>query len=261
MEKRYYWLKLQENFFEDKRVKKLRKIAGGDTYTVIYLKLILSTLHDEGIIRFEGVEDTLAEELGLVLNEDSDNVQVTISFLLNAGLLVDMGNDQYYLPAVTENLGSEGASAKRMRELRGRQKTKQIASQCDNSVTTTLQDRYGETDIEKETDIDIDKTDRQLMSGCLSERQQYIPSLEEVKAYAAEHNLKIDPVKFYEKNQDRGWLTKKGEPIKRWKSIMWSWSDNEEAKPPQKAAEANNKNSFQQNEYDFEALEEELRAN
>ena len=41
--KRYYWLKMEENFFNDKRVKKLRKIAGGDTYTIIYLKMMLSS--------------------------------------------------------------------------------------------------------------------------------------------------------------------------------------------------------------------------
>ena len=33
--KRYYWLKLQDDFFKSKRIKKLRKIAGGDTYTII----------------------------------------------------------------------------------------------------------------------------------------------------------------------------------------------------------------------------------
>lgn len=38
MAKRYYWLKLPDGFFRQKAIKKLRKIAGGDTYTIIYLK-------------------------------------------------------------------------------------------------------------------------------------------------------------------------------------------------------------------------------
>ena len=38
--KKYYWLKLKEDFFRDKKIKKLRKIAGGDTYTIIYLKYL-----------------------------------------------------------------------------------------------------------------------------------------------------------------------------------------------------------------------------
>ena len=40
-EKKYYWLKLKEGFFEQKIIKKLRKIAGGDTYVIIYLKMQL----------------------------------------------------------------------------------------------------------------------------------------------------------------------------------------------------------------------------
>lgn len=84
---RYYWLKLQNNFFSDKRMKKLRKIAGGDTYTVIYLKMMLRSLENEGILEFEGVEESFADELALDLDEDSDNVKVTISFLLSAGLI------------------------------------------------------------------------------------------------------------------------------------------------------------------------------
>lgn len=140
MAKRYYWLQMKEDFLNDKRMKKLRKIAGGDTYTVIYLKLMLSTLETEGIIEFEGVEKTLAEELALVLDEDADNIQVTLNFLINSGLMVDIGNNQFFLPVVAENLGSEGASAKRVREYRERQK----ALQCNTNVTEVKQNGNGE---------------------------------------------------------------------------------------------------------------------
>jgi hypothetical protein len=84
--------------------------------------------------------------------------------------------------------------------------------------------------------------------------------LEEVKAYAAEMDLKFNPVKFYEYYQEKKWIKKNGEPVKSWKLTMCRWSDNE-IDPKEKAAEANSKTSFQQNEYDFEALERELRAN
>ena len=46
--KRYYWIKLKEEFFTDKRIKRLRRISGGDTYTIIYLKLLLLSLKDDG---------------------------------------------------------------------------------------------------------------------------------------------------------------------------------------------------------------------
>ena len=62
-EKKYYWLKLQNDFFSHKEIKKLRKIAGGDTYTVIYLKMLLVSLKNDDCLFYDGVEETFAEEL------------------------------------------------------------------------------------------------------------------------------------------------------------------------------------------------------
>lgn len=63
MAKRCYWLKLKADWFLDKRIKKLRSIAGGDTHTIIYLKMMLLSLKDEGKLYFEGVEDNFASEI------------------------------------------------------------------------------------------------------------------------------------------------------------------------------------------------------
>ncbi|MDS8126694.1 phage replisome organizer N-terminal domain-containing protein, partial [Streptococcus pneumoniae] len=44
--KRYYWIQLAQDFFKSKEMKLLRKIAGGDTHTIIYLKMMLISLED-----------------------------------------------------------------------------------------------------------------------------------------------------------------------------------------------------------------------
>ena len=49
-QKRYYWLKLQDGFFTSKRIKKLRRLAGGDTYTIIYLKMQLLAMKTDGVL-------------------------------------------------------------------------------------------------------------------------------------------------------------------------------------------------------------------
>lgn len=138
---RYYWLKMQDGFLNDLRLKKLRKIAGGDTFTVIYLKMMLISLESEGVLEYKCVENTFADELALTLDEDADNVSVTVDYLIRSGLLVDIGNNEYMMPYVAENLGSETASANRVRKYRERQK----ALQCNTDVTPLLQD--GNTDV------------------------------------------------------------------------------------------------------------------
>lgn len=152
MGKRYYWLKLPEDFFRQKPIKKLRKIAGGDTFTIIYLKMLLIAMKQDGKIYFEGVEDDFYEELALELDEDPENVKVTVLFLIRQGLMELIDESEYRLTECGKMVGSESASAERMRRMREKQ-----ASLCDNSVTSQLRTGDVEKEIEKEKDIEIDK--------------------------------------------------------------------------------------------------------
>lgn len=131
-EKRYWWLKLQEDFFRQKPIRRLRKMERGDVYTIIYLKMQLASLRNNGVLVFEGFENTFAEELADELDEDPADVSATVDFLIRHGLLVQLeeGNKNY-LPEVVKNAGSEGASARRMRELRQQENGK--SSQCDGT--------------------------------------------------------------------------------------------------------------------------------
>ena len=148
MGKRYYWLKLPEDFFRQKPIKKLRRIAGGDTYTIIYLKMLLVSLKNEGKLFFDGVEENFTEEIALELDEEEENVKVTVQFLMAQGLLQLIDESEYELTECSRMVGSESASAERMRRLRDKK-----TSQCDIGVTQQLH----LSDVEKEIEIDKDK--------------------------------------------------------------------------------------------------------
>ncbi len=148
-EKRFYWLKLKDDFFGSLRIKKLRKLAGGDTYTIIYLKLQLLAIKDEGMVRWKGVEDNVVDELALELDEEPENVSVTLQYLLSTGLAETADNKDFFFPWAIANTGSETATAQRMRDCRARKL-------C-NQVTPALQERYTEIDIEKDKDLELDK--------------------------------------------------------------------------------------------------------
>ena len=148
MGKRYYWLKLPDDFFRQKPIKKLRRIAGGDTYTIIYLKMLLVSLKNEGKLFFDGVEENFTEEVALELDEEEENVKVTVQFLMAQGLLQLIDESEYELTECSRMVGSESASAERMRRLRDKK-----TSQCDIGVTQQLH----LSDVEKEKEIEIDK--------------------------------------------------------------------------------------------------------
>ena len=122
MGKKYYWLKLKDDFFRDKKIKKLRRIAGGDTYTIIYLKMQLLSLSNDGILVFEGVEDSFAEEIALEIDEEVENVKVTIAFLISNGLLEETEQDHYVMIETLKCIGTESESAERVRRMRAKKK-------------------------------------------------------------------------------------------------------------------------------------------
>lgn len=151
--KRYYWLQLKTDFFDQKEIKLLRKIAGGDTYTVIYLKMLLASLKDEGRLYFEAIGDNFAEEIALMIDEDTENVEITLKFLESKQLIEVIEDDEYYLNRVPEMLGSESYSAERMRNLRAREKRKVLQSD-----TLTSQSDSGVTKRRDREDIEIEKS-------------------------------------------------------------------------------------------------------
>lgn len=152
-ENRYFWLRLYDDFFTSKRIKKLRKLAGGDTYLIIYLKMQLIAMKHDGILQWSGLDDSFADELALELDEEPANVEVTINYLLSCGLAETSDDVTFFLPYAVKNVGSEGSSAKRMRESRARAKLKE-PSHCANYVMTLCEHRYGEKEIEKEIEKD-----------------------------------------------------------------------------------------------------------
>ena len=153
--KRYFWLKLHKDFFKRKEIKRLRKIAGGDTYTIIYLEMLLRSIIDDGKLFFDGLEDDFASELALDLDEDEENVKITIQYLLKTGLLEIRSDEEYYLPDAKDSTGSETAVASRVRKHREKQK----ALQCNTDVTQVKHLCNGEIEIEldKEIEIELDK--------------------------------------------------------------------------------------------------------
>ena len=216
--KRYFWLKLHDDFFRSVRIKKLRKMAGGDTYLIIYLKMQLKAMKTDGCLTWRGYESDFVDELALDLDEEPDDIRVTLAYLLSCGLAETEDSVNFFLPYAVENTGSEGASAQRNREYRQRK-----ASLCDASVTQARRMRDGEIEkeIEKEIDIEIEK------EGGGKTKRFSPPTLEEVKAYCEERGNTVDAERFINYYTSNGWKVGKAS-MKDWKAAVRNW---EEKKP------------------------------
>ena len=144
-DKRYYWFKMEQSFFEQKEIKYLRRLPGGDTYTIIYLKLILKSLENDGKIYYENIGDDYSQEWALEIEEDEKAVSFLVAFLINKGLMIDCGFDEFEITKTKSLVGSETASAERKRRQRERERELPLLE----SVTMSQVSH-----IEKEIEID-----------------------------------------------------------------------------------------------------------
>ena len=220
--KKYFWLKLKDDFFRQKEIKKLRKIAGGDTYTIIYLKMLLLAIKNDNKLYFDGVEDNFSSELALELDEEEDNVKVTLNFLLSQRLAEMINEDEILLTEGKCMTGSETPSASRVRRFREKKKelgnnenllqcnTKTLQSNTD--VTLSNKNVTTETEQEKETEI---YTEQETEKETEKEKQQHIEENDVVglvKSFFPYMNEKdINSVKneFFKTNKDLYYLTEK----------------------------------------------------
>lgn len=222
MGKRYYWLKLRENFFKQKSIKKLRKIAGGDTYTVIYLKLMLLSMKHDGCVYFEGIEDNFEEELSLELDEQVDNVRVTLNYLERHGLLEIGDSNTFLLPETLSCIGSESESAERVRKFRERK------ALHGNGVL--LLGNGGVTDCNTEIEIERELEKEEEKKGKTSGRFTP-PSLQEVTAYCNDRNNGIDAEQFINFYESKGWVIGKSK-MKCWKAAVRTWEQRRKQDTP-----------------------------
>lgn len=132
-EKRYYWLKLYDTFFENKTSKFIRKLPDGDRILICYLKFQLKLLKTEGVFMFDNLCDTMAEEIALTLDEDVNIVKLLLGALQKANTIEFLNENTIMLTEMQNLIGSEGSSAARVRKYR----EKFHVLQCNGEVTTS----------------------------------------------------------------------------------------------------------------------------
>lgn len=277
--KRYYWLKLPDDFFRQKEIKGLRKIAGGDTYTIIYLKMLLRSLKNSGVLYYDGIEADFISELAMDIDEEKENVAITVQFLLAKGLLEELNRDEYFLASCTKMIGSETAGAKRVRKHRENKK----ALQCNDDVTQTkhlVTKCNTDIDIEKELEKEIEKEEEideeinlKIINQILFFYQSICESLLVVKTLSEKRKKVIiesleiyeleDFKKVFEIAESNSFL--RGENKDGWSADFdWLIQAENMAKvlggkyDAFKNTRTNSFNNFHQREYDYEELEKTL---
>ena len=121
-ERRFYWLKLKNTYFNQISQKKMKRQEHGTEMQVIYLRMMLLSINSEGCIYYQGVYNTMAEELAEEFDEPVELIEKTLNYLIDNHMITVDDADSYYLPEAVDCIGSEAASTQRSRECRTRKK-------------------------------------------------------------------------------------------------------------------------------------------
>ena len=74
--KRYYWLKLQDNFFERDEIKIIEAMPNGKDYILFYLKIMLKSINENGRLIFKRTLPYSNEMLSTITGTNIDVVRV-----------------------------------------------------------------------------------------------------------------------------------------------------------------------------------------
>ena len=273
MAKRYYWLKLKEDFFDDDTMQYIEEQENGIHYSNFYMKLCLKSLKSEGkLIRLIG--DTLipydVKSLSKLTGVDIDTVRVAMALFERIGLVKILDTGELYLTQMQEMIGSETDKAQIMRRKRAEEKS------IGNNVTHMLPECYTEKEKEKEIEIEIDKRERinyqeivdLYNNTCVSFPR--VVSISENRKKAIRARLKTycveDLKKVFEIAEKSDFL--KGKNDRNWTATFdWMLKDsnlakilegnyNNRAGKQQQKPNKNKFHNFEQRTYDYKALEQ-----
>ncbi|NTQ06248.1 phage replisome organizer N-terminal domain-containing protein [Enterococcus faecium] len=161
--KRYYYLKLKENFFDSDEMVLLENMPDGYIYSNILLKLYLRSLKHEGKLMFNDRIPFNSTMLATITRHSVGAVEKAVQIFRDLQLIDVLDNGAIYMSDIQSFIGKSSTEADRKREYRKKiEEAKrnlitggQVSDKCPDKTTPEL-----ELEIEIEKDIDIDKEEK-----------------------------------------------------------------------------------------------------
>lgn len=142
--KRFYWLKLEKDFFKRHDIRVVETMPNGKDYILFYLKLLCESTSHDGYLRFSEAIPYSEDMLATITNTNVDVVRSAIKIFTELKMMQVLDDGTLFLEQVQKMIGSVTGQTLR-------KSNKKLLS--GNSVVNPTT----EIDIEKDIDIEIDK--------------------------------------------------------------------------------------------------------
>lgn len=219
--KKYYYLRLKDNFFDRDELKILESMKEGYLYSNILLKLYLRSLKNDGKLVVNDRIPYNAEMLASVTGHQIGTVKQALSIFKDLGLIDVLENGAIYMLDIQNFIGKGSSEADRKREYRQRIETDRT------NVQTNLRQisEKSPPEIELEREIKIEKEIDSSASTTTKRKRFEKPTLSEIKAYCIERGNKVDAQHFFDYYESNGWKVGKNS-MKNWQAAVRTWEKN-----------------------------------
>ena len=229
--KKYYYLRLKDNFFDGDELKILESMKDGYLYSNILLKLYLRSLKNDGKLVVNDRIPYNAEMLASVTGHQIGTIKQALSIFKDLGLIDVLENGAIYMLDIQNFIGRGSSEADRKREYRQRIETDRTNVQT--KVREISEKSPPEIEIELEKEIKIEKEIDSSASTTTKRKRFEKPTLSEIKAYCIERGNKVDAQHFYDYYESNGWKVGKNS-MKNWQAAVRTWERSEYRKPNSK---------------------------
>lgn len=168
MTKRYYWIKLKTDFFNQEAIDFLMSQENGCQYIVLYQMLCLQTANTNGTMATQIGEVIVPYDVKKIVRDtkyfDFDTVTVALELFKKLGLIYQEQDNTLCITNYSEMIGSEAGNANAQRQKRFREKHKSVTNSNANSNALTVTENNQEIrdksiDI-RDKDIEIEKREK-----------------------------------------------------------------------------------------------------
>ncbi len=154
--RKYYYLKLKENYFDDDSIVLLESMQDGVLYSNILLKLYLKSLKHGGRLQLDEDIPYTAQMIATITRQQIGTVERALQIFLKLGLVEVLDSGTFYMSNIELLIGQSSTEAERKRA--ARLQNKALSAPPDKRRTfvrhssTRDRDRVRERDRDKERD-------------------------------------------------------------------------------------------------------------
>ena len=230
--RKYYYLKLKESYFDDDAIVLLESMQDGMLYSNILLKLYLKSLKYGGTLQLDENIPYTAQMIATITRQQVGTVERALQIFMKLGLVEPLDNGALYMSNIELFIGQSSTEGERKRRARMKiSEQKRLSGQVSEAKADICPP---EIEIKKEIDIEIEK-ERELETGQAPARSygRYNnvflsdTELDELKAELPDKwEYYIDRLSTH--------IASKGTKYRRHAATIYKWAQEDEAKKPPK---------------------------